>query len=305
MKIINYFLTAIVLTNSIITFSQEIQAKQDEKTQLFGFVNAEDKYIVNPIYKEIDYNFGYQEGGLFKVVDAKDKIGFVNDQGKLIVPCKYDFVDGFEMGFAVVRYQKDEYDYSHGLIDSTGKEVVPVKYGRLDYYPEDKVLVFGMESVSDVGLMNLKGEILIPAQYVFWSKMISKGLWPVGKEDKCGVVNLKNQIVIPFEYGMIESFSEKLNIASAQKEAFGKTGFIDRTGKTIIPFDYEFGWTSDNYIIVKKNGKWGVIDINNKIILPFEYSQIISTFETSAWVIKNEGEEMVELDLITKLKKVK
>ena len=84
--------------------SQEIQFKQDEKTQLFGFVNAEDKYIVNPIYKEVDYNFGYEEGRLFKVVDTKDKIGFVNDQGKLIVPCKYDFVDGFEKGFAVVRY---------------------------------------------------------------------------------------------------------------------------------------------------------------------------------------------------------
>lgn len=286
------------MVNSL--FSQEIQSKQDEKTQLFGFVDSEDKYIVNPIYKEVDYNFGHREGGLFKVVDAKDKIGYVNEHGKLIVPCKYDIVDGFEKGFAVVRNQKDEYEYFHGLVDSTGKEVIPVKYGRLDYYPEDKVLVFGMESVSDVGLMNLKGEIIIPAQYVFWSKMISKGLWPVGKEDKCGVVNLKNQIIIPFEYGMIESFSDKLEIAAAQKEAFGKTGFIDRTGKTVIPFEYEFGWTSDNYIIVKKNGKWGMIDRNSKIILPFEYAQIISSFEKTAWVIKNEGEEMVELELVTK-----
>jgi hypothetical protein len=305
MKTIKHFFAVAILAISSTTFSQEIQSKQDEKTQLYGFVDAEDKYIVNPIYKEVDYNFGYQEGGLFKVVDTKDKIGYVNDHGKLIVPCKYDYVSGFENGYAVVRYLKGEYDYIHGLIDSTGKEVIPVKYGHLEYYPEDKVLIFGEETISNLGLMNLKGEIVISAQYVFWSKNISKGLWPVGKNDKFGVINLKNQVVIPFEYAMIESYSDNLGIAAAQKDESGKYGFIDRTGKTVIPFEYDYGWPSDANIIVKKNNKWGVIDINGKIILPFEFAQIISTYESSAWVVKNEGEEMYELDLVTKQKKVK
>ena len=303
MKIIKSLLivtTAFIINSS---FSQEIQSKQDENTQLFGFIDGEEKYIVNPIYKEVDINFGYTEGGLFKVVDTKDKIGFVNDQGKLIVPCKYDYVSSFENGFSVVRYLKGEYEYTYGFIDSTGKEVVPVKYGHLEYYPEDKVLVYGEETVSDLGLMNLKGEILIPAQYVYWSKNITKGIWPVGKNDKFGVINLKNQVVIPFDFAMIESYSDALGIAAAQKEESGKFGFIDRTGKTVIPFDYDFGWPSDKFIIVKKNSKWGIIDNNNKIVLPFEYAEILSTFENSAWVIKNEGEEMFELDLITMKKK--
>ena len=102
---------------------------------------------------------------------------------------------------------------------------------------------------------------------------------------------------------MIESYSDALGIAAAQKEESGKFGFIDRKGKTVIPFEYDFGWPSDKYIIVKKNSKWGIIDSNNKIILPFEYAEILSTFDNSAWVIKNEGEEMFELDLITMKKK--
>jgi hypothetical protein len=303
MKKINYFLFATILMLSTNAFTQEIKSKQDEKTQLFGFVDSEEKYIVNPIYKEVDYNFGYSEEGLFKVIDTKDKIGFVNASGKLIVPCKYDYVSSFENGFSVVRYLKGEYEYTYGFIDSTGKEVIPVKYGHLEYYPEDKVLVYGDETVSDLGLMNLKGEILIPAQYVYWSKNISKGLWPVGKNDKFGAINLKNQVIIPFDFAMIESYSDALGIAAAQKEESGKFGFIDRKGITVIPFEYDFGWPSDKYIIVKKNSKWGIIDSNNKIILPFEYAEILSTFDNSAWVIKNEGEEMFELDLITMKKK--
>ncbi|NBX79593.1 MAG: WG repeat-containing protein [Flavobacteriales bacterium] len=305
MKTIKHFFVVAILAVTSPAFSQLLQSKQDEKTQLYGFVNEEDKYVVNPIYKEVDYNFGYREGGIFKVVDVNDKIGFVDVKGKIVVACKYEYTESFENGYAVVRIAKGEYDYLYGLIDSLGKEVIPLKYGRLEYYADDKVLVFGMENASDVGLMNLKGQVLIPEQYAFWSKKITKGLWPVAKNDKCGVVNLKNEIIVPFEYAMIEGYSESLGIAPAQKEENGKFGFIDRTGKTVIPFEYEFGWPHERLISVKKNGKWGLIDINNKIVLPFEYAEIISFYENSVWVIKNEGEEMFELDLITKQKVVK
>ena len=305
MKKIKAFL--IIATTFIVNslFSQEFQAKQDEETKLYGIVDSEDKYIVTPIYKEVDYNFGYYVGGLFKVVDIKDKIGFVNDQGKLIVPCKYDYSQSFEKGYSVVRVADGEFNYKYGLLDSLGKEVIPLKYGRLEFYADDNVLVFGSETTSNVGLMNLKGQILIPEEYDFWSKNISKGLWPVGKNDKFGVINLNNETVVPFEYEMIESDSDALGVAATQKEENGKYGFIDRTGRIVIPFEYDYGWPTDKYIIVKKNNKWGIIDIKNTIILPFEYAEILSTFDKNAWVIKNDGEEMYEVDLNTKQKVVK
>lgn len=305
MKKLKHLLIITIAFIANATFSQEIQSKQDEQTQLYGFVNGEEKYVVKPIYKEVDYNFGYRKGGLFKVVDTVNKIGFVNDLGKIVVPCKYDYVESFENGYAVVRVPFGEYDYRYGLMDSLGKEAIPLKYGRLDYFPNDKVLVFGEEIFSEVGLMNLKGEVIIPIKYTFSSKNITNGLWPVLKNEKYGVINLKNEIVVPFEYAMIENYSETLGIAPAQKEENGNFGFTDRKGKTVIPFEYEFGWPNEKYISVKKNGKWGLVDITNKIVLPIEYAEILSFYENSVWVIKNEGEEMFELDLVTKQKKVK
>lgn len=303
MKKIKSFLivAAACFVNSV--FSQAITFKYDENTQLYGFVDSNDNYVVNPIYKEFDLNFGCS--GLYKIVDSRDKIGFISDKGNLIVQCKYDYVNRFESGFAIVCYTNGRDAYYYGLIDSTGKEVIPVKYGRLDYYPKDKVLVFAREPVSNLGLLNLEGEVVISAQYAFRSKNISKGLWPVSKNNKFGVIDLKNQVVIPFEYRMIENFSDILDIAAAQKVENGKYGFIDRAGKLVIPFEYDNAWISNKYIIAKKNNKWGILDRDNKIILPFEYFEIFLTLENEAWVVKTKREKMYRLDLNTKQKVVR
>lgn len=332
----------LIITQQVLK-AQNVFSKLDEKTSLIGFVDADDNYIVKPTYKEVDYNFG-SNPGLFKVINQNDKIGFVNEAGKEVVlckydevgsfekgyslvkiksgessfkhgmvdttgkeviPCKYDEYISFEKGYAILKIKTGEYNYNHGLVDSTGKEIIPVKYGQLEYYPNDNVLVFGEENASNVGLMDMRGKVIIPVQYQFWSKRISKGIWPVGiwpagTNGICGVVNMKNETVVPFIYEMIESYSDELNLAPAKKD--GKYGFIDRTGKVVIPFVYSSGWASGKYLAVKKDGKWGIINVDNKIILPFEYSDITSIMEKTAWVSKNENEGAYEVDLITKQK---
>ncbi|MBS1634921.1 MAG: WG repeat-containing protein [Bacteroidetes bacterium] len=276
-------------------------ARQDEKSGLYGIADAEDKYIVKPIYKEVDFNFGYKPG-LSYVINKNGKYGFINAEGKEVVPCKYDRAGSFDHGYSIIEIKTGEFDALHGMIDSTGKEVIPVKYGRLEFYASDKVLVVGETNTSNVGLMDLSGKMLIPYQYEFWSKRISNGLWPVGKDNICGVVNLKNEIIVPFSYYMIESYSDELGLAPARKDQGGKYGFIDRTGKVVIPFEYEDAWPSGDYLVVKKGGKWGIIDASNKVILPFEYYSVSSAGKKTAWVAKTENESVYEIDLTTKQK---
>lgn len=153
--------------------AQSLSTKQDEKSGLYGFVDADDKWVVKPIYKEVDFNFG-SKPGLSKVTAKNDKIGFVNEEGKEVVKCKYDEAESFENGYAVVRIKTGQFDRICGFMDSTGKEIIPLMYGRMEYYPNDKVLVVGNENASDVGLMDLSGKFIIPVQYEFWSKRISK-----------------------------------------------------------------------------------------------------------------------------------
>jgi hypothetical protein len=107
-------------------------------------------------------------------------------------------------------------------------------------------------------------------------------------------------VVVPFTYQMIESYSDELKVAPAKKD--DKFGFIDQTGKVVIPFMYQDAWPTGNFLAVKKDGKWGLVDVNNKIILPIEYASISSAGKTTAWVSKTDNENTYEIDLATKQK---
>lgn len=53
-------------------------------------------------------------------VGLDGKEGVINETGKEIVPIKYDKVFNFENGYARVRL-----NYKEGFVDKTGKEIIP------------------------------------------------------------------------------------------------------------------------------------------------------------------------------------
>lgn len=62
-------------------------------------------------------------------------------------------------------------------------------------------------------------------------------LWVYGKDGtKTGYIDKTGKVVIPAEYGTTDEFSEGL--AAVEKD--GKFGFIDKTGKAVIPFQYSW-----------------------------------------------------------------
>ena len=53
-----------------------------------------------------------------------------------------------------------------------------------------------------------------------------------------------------------------------------KYGFIDKTGKEIIPLKYDkVQYFSEGLAAVKIGGKWGYIDKNDKMVIPPKYSE--------------------------------
>ena len=58
-----------------------------------------------------------------RYLTEKKKYGFIDTNGKEIVPPKYDDVEPFSEGFAKVRR-----NFYWGLIDETGREIIEPKY---------------------------------------------------------------------------------------------------------------------------------------------------------------------------------
>ena len=132
---------------------------------------------------------GYFREGLAKVV-LNGQWGFVNTEGTVVIPLKYDWVgEYFIEGLAKVKL-----DYQWGFINEQGDEVVPLEYEEVEYFRE------GLASVrlnDKWGLINKQGTVVIPLKYDEIGSSFFKGLASVQLEEwgviKYGFVDQQGQ----------------------------------------------------------------------------------------------------------------
>lgn len=127
------------------------------------------------------------------------------------------------------------------------------------------------------GFKNKKGEIMIPpGKYSFLNPIDKYGMILAQKEKKEGYIDITGKVLIPFIYDQVGLFSTEVELASVIKG--GKQGFINRKGEIVIPLEYDGNPYNTNFqsgiAILTKNQKYGVIGAQNNIILPFEYEEI-------------------------------
>ena len=61
------------------------------------------------------------------IVEKDDKSGFIDKEGREVIPCMYDAAGSFSEGLAYVK--KDD---KWGYIDKTGREIIPFIYESFD-----------------------------------------------------------------------------------------------------------------------------------------------------------------------------
>ncbi len=163
----------------------------------WGFFDDVSKKVIIPIQ--------YDRVGVFKDNDLcwvvlNGKWGYIDLKGKEVTPLKYDFVDYFSNGFAIVNIGGRESDGwaiggKFGYIDLNGKEVVPPKYDYANNF-------IGSERIVAVKL---------------------NGKW--------GFIELGTWREIAIRYEEAASFSYGLGTVKNG----GKWGVIDTEGKEIFP----------------------------------------------------------------------
>ncbi len=111
---------------------------------------------------------------------------------------KYEYVHGFENGYAVFR----TFNNKSGLLDTAGNEIIKPIF---TYISTNASLQHLFEAGNEIekkfkrGFIDVKGEIRIPFQYddVFY---LGNGLIRVRKNDKTGVVDTLNKIILPMAF---------------------------------------------------------------------------------------------------------
>lgn len=188
------------------------------KNGKFGIVDSNGDFLVEIKYDAIFYN--YEESNI-SLAKQGNFIGVINSKNKVVTDCIYNC--DFLVNGTIPMVDKPQNGYI-----------------RLEKYQPD--------ANKDVlcGLVNCEtGEVAIPFEYDDLGAY-SEGLIWAEKDRKCGYLDINNNVVLKFEYAKAYDFSEGLaavekNTGNYVNTNMGrvperKTGFIDKYGKTVIPF---------------------------------------------------------------------
>ena len=163
------------------------------------------------------------------LLDGKGKVLHTYDTGTDVT-----MWGGGEQTLLVGR--NTENDFGNGAIDGEGNTVIPFVYLYVDFFSE------GMAAVKDengMGFVNRSGALVVPTQFQT-TRAFSDGLAVVKKtDDTYAYIDKTGKIVIDAsKYSSALPFYEGL--AMVRSRDTHKAGFIDKTGKEVIPCQYRW-----------------------------------------------------------------
>lgn len=162
------------------------------------------------------------------------RYGFRREDGRIIVPNRYLYVDRFYGAYCHVWSD----DSLAGLIDTNGREVVPCQYDAVDLPSEGRIAVVrgGLYGFTD-----LQGNLIIPTRYANASSF---------SEGRASVAVI------------LDSFT----VLCTYIDTLGTTLF-EPIYQSALPY-------RDGYAAVYRYDRWGIIDRDEHQMLPNIYEQI-------------------------------
>jgi hypothetical protein len=285
-----------------------------------GYIKLDDQQIIynknkypfkeaKPIYstktgKEIDVQlklnetYVYDKGVIYwrdTILGETTAYGIIDTGHTKAIRLTFNRIEEFINGFAVVD-NFSENRRQQGLIDQTGKEVIPVKYDGVHFHSSSnfncdfkKYGIVVVENEGKYGLVNLKGDIIAPMQYDKIDYGCRGGIFEMIINGRRGLLNTKGKEIIPAEYKIINPAQRSVYLQTEEEgyvflEFNGKVGAFNTNGEEVIPFIYDEFYKNNyneykffphnNFIWAKRNGKWAMVSSKGKEILPPAYDTI-------------------------------
>lgn len=205
------------------------------------------------------------------MVEKDDKYGFIDKNGNVVIPLKYDRAGSFHEGLAPVCIG-DKW----GFIDKSGKVVIPMKYDAVEYFHNGGAIAM---IKGKFGMIDKNGKTI--AQFIY-DNLVPGELNYCIKDYRLGFLDDNGKTVIPNKYECISFFSEGL----VSIEVDGKSGYVNIMDEFVIPCQYDYaGNFEEGVAIVGNESGYGYINKEGKVILPLEFeSDNLTKYEDYDWV---------------------
>ncbi len=208
-------------------------------------------------------------------IEKNGKAGYIDQNGRTVIPLKFDEARRFAEGLASVRVGDD-----WGYIDGTGKLVIKPQFFEADSFSD---------GIASVGVWFPRKQV-IDSKVGFYSyidktgKLITKKQFGVAFEFSEGVAQV---LTDDYRHGIIDRFGEILFFFDIYNSRFSnglamfktnsnmpdtRIGYIDKTGNTVIAATYRNGNDfSEGLACVYSDKGAGFIDSKGKTAVDFQY----------------------------------
>ena len=296
----------------------------------FSIIFSDKKYIINEkaqilldcgiaLSPEIISVQPFSEG-LAKVKSNKNLIGFINEEGKIVIPCKFvgnvsDFHDNVSSVSVLTnspqfhRYISKEWK---SLINHKGNFIVKFKEEYIDFSSDCQLILdfdgevtrafkdgkWALVDINCTQLTQFMYDEIVP---------ISEGFYKVRCEKLWGVISSKGDIIIPCYYYTINQFDDNTfqivlryidGKSDKQILTNHKGEILDQNGEGRVLIRQDFAFVSDyegNFAIIMKYGKYGVINANGKVVVDCHCDSIRSIFNDHVYVIIDSKNYLLSL----------
>ncbi|MFN7120215.1 MAG: WG repeat-containing protein [Saprospiraceae bacterium] len=263
-------------------------------------------------------------GGLAQFMDVRERWGYVDTNGIIVIPAQYKMARPFSEGLAMVVDSLNNIIFidnngaialKTNLLEKEWRGIGDFHNGRCWFKQKGNAWIWGC--------YNKQGEIIIPAKYFYTPSGnsfpapdeayplpmdFSQGAAAVTTLDSTNrkivtVIDTSgNMIISPGNYEQIMRFDE-YGYAIFKSNKNSLHGLLDHEGKVVVPARYHHIKSFANgYAKVGNNrGSWGLINFQGKEVLPLQYSEIdtvseglvaVKTLGMNSWMVVDTNNQV-------------
>lgn len=228
----------------------------------------------------------WYEANVLKV-EKNGKYGIIDLSGKELLPCEYDSVTALE---GVKNSLKISKEGKFGIANTEGKVIVTVEYADIQGMGTDNKEGFIVKSNDGkYGIVDFSNNKILETKYDEVVKIYGNGFYVVKQNENQVLVDKDGIEVLKSGFDEIIAILKNTENGVIYKKN-DKYGIMKTTGEVTLEASYdELKETKSGILIAKKDGKYGVIDLENNSKVEFKYNAISYNEKADLYITENEN----------------
>ncbi|MFY8021543.1 MAG: WG repeat-containing protein, partial [Bacteroidia bacterium] len=222
-----------------------------------------------------------QEAGENSVILLKDnKYELFSIEGKALSKISFNNLEKVDSNRILAK--SDQW----GIIDNTGKEIMPFEYGSI-YQKSTQLLALSKQGRT--AIMNREFKLILPYTFGYIGRMIGD-YFVAQNGNYYGFYHQSGKEIFPWVYHEI-NYNENLSILLLRKDS--KWALADTSGKLLSSFIFDEirmakkpNQYNEQIIAIRINKLWGFLSKTGKLILTPQFESI-SSWNNESFIVRN------------------